>query len=115
MRFFRKSPTITVDSYVGLGATATISGKDLGFVVTLKTGTNPGIGGGRLFKINYSTYLSGVGIVTFSPGDDSGLFATFNQTNSCYIANPDQTDFELWTNGQVPENTELKINFNVSI
>lgn len=106
-------PTILVDPYVGKGATASVVGHDLGFVVTLKTGSNPGVGGGRLFRINYSRFLSGIGVVTFSPGDDAGFFAAFNQTNSCYIANPDQTDFELWTNGEVPEFTEFKINFNV--
>jgi len=109
------APSVTVNTaYAGTGATATVSGTDLGFEVTLNTGSGTGTGGGRLFTINYNTTQPCTTIPVFSAGDDSGLFAVRNAAAPCYIANADASDFEFWSTGQFTASTTYKINFFIT-
>lgn len=110
------APTVTVNTTTcGAGATATVAGYDLGFVVTVTFGTAPSAIGGELFRINYNTTLPGVGIPLMFPGDDSGLAADLVRIAGAYVANPDDTDFELWSNGDLSsfDSDVLKFNFHV--
>lgn len=110
------APTVTVNTTTcGAGATATVSGYDLGFVVTVTFGTSPSAGGGDLFRINYNTTLPGVGIPIMFPGDDGGLASELERIAGAYVANPDNTDFELWSNGDLSsfDSDVLRFNFHV--
>jgi hypothetical protein len=110
------APTVTVDTTTcGAGATATVAGYDLGFVVTVTFGTSPSAVGGKLFRINYNTTLPGTGIPVMFPGDDSGFAADLVRIAGAYVANPDNTDFELWSNGDLSsfDSDVLKFNFHV--
>jgi len=110
------APTVTVNTTTcGTGATATVAGYDLGFVVTVTFGTTPSVAGGELFRINYNTTLPGVGIPVMFPGDDAGLAADLVRLAGAYTANEDNTDFELWSNGDLSsfDSDVLKFNFHV--
>lgn len=110
------APTVTVNTTTcGTGAIATVAGYDLGFVVTVTFGTTPSAVGGELFRINYNTTLPGVGIPVMFPGDDSGLAADLVRLAGAYTANEDNTDFELWSNGDLSsfDSDVLKFNFHV--
>lgn len=110
------APSVTVNTTTcGTGATASVVGFDLGFVVTVTFGTSPSVSGGELFTLNYNTTLPGVGVPVFSPGDDSGFAADIIRLAGAYTANADSTDFQLWSNGDLSsfDSDVLKFNFVV--
>jgi len=111
------TPTITVNTTTcGSGATASVAGTDLGFEVTLNFGTGPSSSGGEMFKIDYALTQPGVTIPVFSAGDDAGFFSLLERAAGAYVANADNTDFELWAYGDISvfESITVKINFFVS-
>jgi hypothetical protein len=87
--YLGSAPTITLGTGAGTGATATVTGGDNAFLITITTGTSPAAGPADVFTITFATPYVNTPTIVFIPDNQNASIADgrlffFSKSNSAF-------------------------------